>query len=248
MDFIGIIYLIIANRVKKNDATFGKLARAMLETLLEKISCPLQLGPSIPLEELCQVGVPDVVNIRPLEQRDALLIGTERLLVVLVLFEEHAIVDDDLGRCDFQIQDSVVNRLARLEGAKALLQVGKHGPNLKRLVQPVLYGFRVIVVSDFSRRWHRGSVHQFQGSVVVVVLQFHLGPRTPHRGQVVHFQVCYQNALLKYNSRILELSIGVVELGKCNPQRVEFANCLLRVNSLHGLCVSVDDLKYCLNI
>ncbi len=68
-----------------------------------------------------QVRVPDVEDVGPLEHGDALLVGLERLLEIVVLLQEETVVDDDLWGGDLQFQDPVVNGLGRLEGAEALL-------------------------------------------------------------------------------------------------------------------------------
>ena len=115
---------------------FGEFRRTSFETLLEKISGSLNLLSAVAFQELGEVGVPDVEHVGPLEHRDALLVGLERFLEVVVLLEEEAVVDDDLRRRDFQLQDSVVHGLGRLEGTEALFQVGVEGPNFQRLVQP----------------------------------------------------------------------------------------------------------------
>ena len=94
------------------------------ETLFEKISRSFQLLSSITLQELGEIRVPDVEHVGPLEHGDALLVGLERLLKVVVLFEEQAVVDDDLWSGDFEFEDPVVHGLGGLERSEALLQIG----------------------------------------------------------------------------------------------------------------------------
>ena len=103
---------------------FGKFRRTRFKALLKKISRSLDFLAAVALQELGKVGVPDVEHVGPLEHRDALLVSFERFLEVVVLLEEEAVVDDDLRRRDLELQDAIVHRLGRLEGAEALLQVG----------------------------------------------------------------------------------------------------------------------------
>merc|ERR1719193_1510529 len=113
----------------QQEYVLGKLLRALIKTLLKEVPGPLQLGPTISGEELRKIGVPDVVHIRPLEQRYSFLVGLESLLKVVVLLEEEPVVDDDLRGGNLQVQDPVIHSLGGLEGAKALLQVRIEGPD-----------------------------------------------------------------------------------------------------------------------
>uniref|UniRef100_A0A6B0UFJ8 Uncharacterized protein n=1 Tax=Ixodes ricinus TaxID=34613 RepID=A0A6B0UFJ8_IXORI len=73
-----------------------KLGWAALQTLLKKVTSSFQLGTTVTLEELCEVGVPNVVHVWPLEEGNALFVGFEGFFEVVVLFQEKSIVDDDL--------------------------------------------------------------------------------------------------------------------------------------------------------
>lgn len=55
--------------------------------LLKQVSRPLYLCALVPLQELGEICVPDVIHIRPLEQCNALLIGFEGLLKVIILLQ-----------------------------------------------------------------------------------------------------------------------------------------------------------------
>ena len=74
----------------------GKLGGTSVQTLFKKVACPLEFGAAISRQELGQIGVPDIVDVGPLEQRDALLVGLEGLLKVVVFLEEEPVIDDDL--------------------------------------------------------------------------------------------------------------------------------------------------------
>jgi len=70
------------------DKPFSIFRRTRFQTLLEQISRALQLFAAVTFQELREVRVPDVEDIRPLEHGDALLVGLERLLEVIVLLQE----------------------------------------------------------------------------------------------------------------------------------------------------------------
>lgn len=65
--------------------------RELMPYLLKKVSCSLDLGPLVPLQEFGEIGVPDIIHIRPFKQRDALLVSFECLLKIIVLLQ-----NDDL--------------------------------------------------------------------------------------------------------------------------------------------------------
>ena len=67
------------------------------------------------MQELCEVGVPHIKNVWPLEESDSLLVSLESLFKIVLFFEEQPIIDDDLGAGDFQLQYSVVNSFCGLE-------------------------------------------------------------------------------------------------------------------------------------
>lgn len=54
--------------------TFGIFRRTPIQRLLKQISCSLQLLASITVDELSEVRVPDVMDIRPLKEGNAALI------------------------------------------------------------------------------------------------------------------------------------------------------------------------------
>ena len=67
------------------------------------------------MQELCEVSVPHIKNVWPLEESDSLLVSLESLFKIVLFFEEQPIIDDDLGAGDFQLQYSVVNSFGGLE-------------------------------------------------------------------------------------------------------------------------------------
>ena len=113
---------------------FKNIFGYLVEALLKEVPSSLQLATTISGQELREVGVPDVVHVGPLEQRDSLFIGLKSFLEVVILFEEEPIVDDDLRGGNLQVQNPVIDGLGGLEGSKALLQVGIEGPDLQALV------------------------------------------------------------------------------------------------------------------
>lgn len=58
--------------------TFGKLGGAAIQGLFKEISGSLQLLSPITVNELCKVGVPNVIHIGPPEESDATLIGLKK--------------------------------------------------------------------------------------------------------------------------------------------------------------------------
>ncbi len=94
--------------------TFGELGRAVIEGLLEEIARAFQLLAAVALDELGQVSVPYVKHVGPLEHGHAALVGLEGVLEEVVLLEEEAVVDDDLGGGDPQVHQPIVHRFARL--------------------------------------------------------------------------------------------------------------------------------------
>lgn len=54
--------------------TFGIFRRTPIQRLLKQISCSLQLLASISVDELSEVRVPDVMDIRPPKEGNATLI------------------------------------------------------------------------------------------------------------------------------------------------------------------------------
>jgi hypothetical protein len=55
----------------------------------------------------------------------------EALLVVLVLFQEYGIIDDDLCVCDAKLEDLVIHRFCGLDGPYRLFEVDIKGPQLE---------------------------------------------------------------------------------------------------------------------
>ena len=112
----------------------------MTETSYHCIACmPAFLSTYVSLHELGEVGVPNVVDMGPLEQSHPPLIRLsqqsrvknihnctvyinftrrsvhlESFFKVVVLFQEHGKVDDDLRSGYLQVNDPVVHRLGRL--------------------------------------------------------------------------------------------------------------------------------------
>ena len=54
--------------------TLCKLGGAAVQGLLEQVPGPLQLLATVAVDELGEVGVPDIVHVWPAEQRDASLV------------------------------------------------------------------------------------------------------------------------------------------------------------------------------
>ena len=89
--------------------------------LLEEIARTLELGPAEARDEFVEVDEPDLQHVGVLEDVDALLVGLEGVLKVLVLLEEGRVVENDLWRHDAQLDDRVVRRLRRIETRKRFL-------------------------------------------------------------------------------------------------------------------------------
>ena len=110
----------------------------MTETSYRYIACmPAFLSTYVSLHELGEVGIPDVVDMGPLEQSHTPLVclsqqsrvknncmvyinftrcsaHLESFFKVVVLFQEHGKVDDDLRSGYLQVNDPVIHRLGRL--------------------------------------------------------------------------------------------------------------------------------------
>lgn len=54
---------------------------------------------------------------------------------------------------------------------------------------------------------------------------FHLTKLTPHTRQIIHLAVIHFSSLVKYNSRLSQLTMLLIELSKLHPQGVGFAGC-----------------------
>mmetsp|Transcript_16009 Transcript_16009/g.48094 ORF Transcript_16009/g.48094 Transcript_16009/m.48094 type:complete len:334 (-) Transcript_16009:1663-2664(-) len=148
-----------------------------LETLLEEVTRTLQLAATVALRKAMQVVAPDLADVRPLEERDAPLVGAERLLIVALLLQVVRIVEHRLRCGHLQIQHLLVDRTGAVERADALLEVGQQMPESrapKQLTLEVLllFGCLLLVLaavvalvgggarSGSSRRRRRGGVRR----------------------------------------------------------------------------------------
>lgn len=77
----------------------------------------------------------------------------------------------------------------------------------------------------------------------LLMSNFHFGPLTPNRSQVIDFGVRHLCGLLEDKPRVVHLVIFLVELSKINPQRVQLPHRQLGVYSLHCLRVGRYYLK-----
>lgn len=63
------------------------------------------------------------------------------LLKVFLFLKEYSVVDDNLWRCNPQIDNAIVDGFARFERSKRFLQISVHGPQAQRLIYSGCYGF-----------------------------------------------------------------------------------------------------------
>ncbi len=75
-----------------------------------------------------------------------------------------------------------------------------------------------------------------------LISYFHLGKFTPNTSQVVNTTICDFCRFLKYHPRLCNLFMFLVKFGKLNPECMRFPCGLLRVDSLDGFSVRVDDV------
>lgn len=94
---------------------------------------------------------------------------------------------------------------------------------IKLVFIPGLYRFILIMISNFSGGQNSRSVHQLQRLLVILATYLHLGPFAPSSCQVVHLHVIHLRALLKYEPRVLDLVVGLIELRKLHPQGVQLS-------------------------
>lgn len=177
----------------------AKLGRALVERLLKQVARPLQARATlcefsrtyVALHKLAEVHIPQLKRDRVRKYLDAALVHLERLFVVLLVLEEHRIVNDRLCIRDLQLHDPVKRLLRALERAKALLEIGVQAPEPKTLEQPALRRQGIIVVGDrldlvLPTRATCSTRQHTQRLVVVPVPHLHLGPAAPHLGEVVY--------------------------------------------------------------
>ena len=69
-------YKLIGAEYKSND---------LLKGLAEEVPRTLQLGAFVARDELGEVGGPDILDVRPLEERHATFVHLKRVLIVLLL-------------------------------------------------------------------------------------------------------------------------------------------------------------------
>ena len=96
------------------------------------------IGAHISFHKLCKIDVPNLERYGEGEELCAALIHLEAFLVVLVLFQESRIVDDDLCVRDSKVQDLVIDCLRRFHGTQGLFKIDVERPQLERLKQPYL--------------------------------------------------------------------------------------------------------------
>ena len=75
-----------------------------------------------------------------------------------------------------------------------------------------------------------------------LISYFHLGKFTPNTSQVVNTTICDFCRFLKYHPRFSDLFMFLVKFGELNPECMRFSCGLLRVDSLDGFSVRVDDV------
>ena len=75
------------------------------------------IGAHISFHKLCKIDVPNLERYGEGEELCAALIHLEAFLVVLVLFQEGGVVDDDLSVGDAQVEDLIVNCLRGFDRA-----------------------------------------------------------------------------------------------------------------------------------
>mmetsp|Transcript_9908 Transcript_9908/g.25487 ORF Transcript_9908/g.25487 Transcript_9908/m.25487 type:complete len:687 (-) Transcript_9908:185-2245(-) len=223
-----------------------RLARgALLQRLLEQVTCALELGASEAGNKLVEVEEPDLKDVWVLEDAHAALVRLESLLKVLVLLEEGGVIEDDLRRDDAQLDDGVVSRLGAVEPAEALLEVGVEGPQPRVLVQPRLHGAaRHGLLGSLGRgRDLRPLLEHRHRLSILFVPQLHLGPAHPDGGEVVNRLVRHRTRLAQDGARVAQVGvILLIEARKLEPERVRLARRLLRVDRLHGRRVRVNHL------
>mmetsp|Transcript_50121 Transcript_50121/g.145341 ORF Transcript_50121/g.145341 Transcript_50121/m.145341 type:complete len:541 (+) Transcript_50121:926-2548(+) len=217
----------------------SKLRRGLLHGLLKEVARPLQLAAAVALDEAGEVGEPDVVHVRPAEHLDPALVDLERVLEVLALLQEPCVAEDHRRCRDLELDRRVVGRAGRGRGAQGLLEVHGQGPELGRAVQPALHGVLVELLRGLPLA--HGPPHHRERLVVLPVPQLHLHPLAPDGGEVVDGAEAHVRRLLEDDPRVLQVVVGLVELGEGRPERPEPALGLLRVHGHDRLGEAPDD-------
>ena len=104
-----------------------------------------------------------------------------------------------------------------LKSAQRLLEVSVHGPELERAVDARLHR-AVLSRRPLSWRHRCRSAQVRQRELVALVANLHLRIRAPNVGQVVHAPKGLLHSTVKHATRLVELPVALVQLGKLNPQ------------------------------
>ncbi len=89
----------------------------------------------------------------------------ERVLEVLIILEEHGIIDHDLRSGNAQIQHSLIHRATRAQLAETLLHVRVKRPEFERLVNASLDWLAVVEEVRAGRGRRGRATQEFQRAV-----------------------------------------------------------------------------------
>eukprot|EP00041_Stephanoeca_diplocostata_P033845 m.1129060 g.1129060 ORF g.1129060 m.1129060 type:complete len:669 (+) comp24415_c0_seq8:3651-5657(+) len=234
--------LLLKRRIQQIDP-FGKLFGHPLQRLFKELAGAFDLGPTVALDKLDEIDIPDLKHDGPFEQRDATFVGRKRLFKVPVFLQEGAKVENDLGIGNAEFQNAVVDCTARLKRAQTLLQIGIQRPQLERLVYTILDGQTTVVEPSAHTKALRHSsrlLHQEQCPLVVLVSNLHFRVVRPHGDQIFDFLKGHLHCAVEDGTGVGNTATVLIHPSKRGPQRMWLAHRLLGVDRLHGFVVALD--------